>query len=286
MSLNQYNASLLLLLIMISTNSCTDKKYMDVGEAPMTAKIYGDIVNYSEDTLFLKNYTAESMYMENERFVIPLGKQTSFELEIQLKEPAYYKLGHNFLYLSPNDSLKIKLDYKQGRSSAKFEGRGYEANNYLSQIPYAKSGSFWGNSNISDQINTFEEAETVFKNLVDQRTQQLESLSNTTDAFKALERARIRFHYANSLLKSHYLLYAKYKRGEIAEEEMSGNKLRSFMEEASSHYKSEIKASLSDFNNINLLQLEVFQSLLFAIADDTFRRKYELPPLNNELKDY
>lgn len=272
--------------ILLFCNSCQENHTLSKDQGSDVATVYGTIRNYDRDTLYIENHTENTMFLKNEGYNIPLYDHRSFHLVIPLKNPAYFKLHRNLLYLSPGDSLQITIDYNSDKNGTEFDGKGAEANHYLAHLPYAKSGSFWGKSEVSEGIRTFQEVPMVFKDYVEKGIKEINQIKDISDEFKDLEVKRLRFHYINSLLNSHYLLYNQYSRGEISEEDLSGSKMKNFLEESSNYYKSEIVSNLNDYNNINYLQLEVFQPLVFSLYDDSFRKKYQFPPLNDELQEY
>ncbi|WP_341214895.1 TlpA disulfide reductase family protein [uncultured Wocania sp.] len=240
----------------------------------------GAITNYEQDTLYMKNVSSQFLFFKEIIHPIVLSENKYFNYTFELEKPTYFQIGRTFLYLSPGDSLITDLDTRD-RAFASFKGIGAEANNYLRNLPYPKAGSFWGGNDIASKIETYQEMPSAFKNFLDNRMEELDSLSHVSEDFKDLEKARIKFDYVNSLQNLYYLYYKKLGKGEMTNEDFFAK-----TKEANNYFIPYIKPYLSDFNNTNYLQLEVFQSILYSLKDEEFRRNHELPELDNNLQDY
>ncbi|MEM9649386.1 MAG: hypothetical protein AAF969_12975, partial [Bacteroidota bacterium] len=238
-----------------------------------TVVLSGSIVNYDQDTLFMNNVSSELMFFREELHKLPLTENSDFEYRFELDKPAYFQIGRTYLYLSPGDSLVATLDTRD-RTYGTFSGKGAEANNYLTNVPYPKGGSFWGDSEISSKIETYTEIPEVFEVSVKNRMDELARLTTVSENFRQLEMARSKFDYVNSLGSLFYLYYGKVRKGEMTEEEMNQK-----IEEADDYLVPYRKAFLKDFNNPDYLQLEVFQSLLYSLKNDSFIKKHQLSEL-------
>ncbi|WP_111709919.1 TlpA family protein disulfide reductase [Lutibacter citreus] len=245
-----------------------------------TIVLKGTIVNYDQDTLYMNNVSSEDMLFKEEIHSITLKEKTNFNYTFELEKPTYFQIGRTFLYLSPGDSLVANLDTRD-RSFASYKGIGEEANNYLTNVPYPKGGSFWGDREISSKIKTYKEVPEAFKKSFDNRMNELSGLTNVSEDFKQLEKTRSKFDYVNSLGNTFYLYYGNVRKGEITQEEMASK-----MEEANKYLTTFKKPFLDDYNNTDYLQLEVFQNILYLLKDEDFRKKLELPELNTTLKEY
>ncbi|MDO5977834.1 TlpA family protein disulfide reductase [Flavivirga spongiicola] len=245
-----------------------------------TVILKGSIVNYDQDTLYMGNVSSKFMLFKEDIQSFPLQDKTDFEYRFELDKPTYFQIGRTFLYLSPGDSLVVNLDTRD-RTYASFSGKGAEANNYLRNVPYPKGGSFWGDRDISSKIKTFEDMPEAFKQSIDNRMLELNGLTNVSEDFKRLEKARSKFDYVNSLNNLFYLYYGKVRKGEMTQEEMNVK-----IEEANKYLIPFKKPFLDDFNDTNYLQLEVFQSLLYSLKEKDFKTIHELPALNTILQDY
>ncbi len=265
--------SFFVLLTALFLFSCESKK-------ESTVIIKGEILNYEQDILYMKNYSSENMVFKEEILEIPLIENRKFDFTFSIEKPAYYRIGRTYMYLSPGDSLEMTLDTRS-RKTAVFKGQGAQANNYLRNLPYPKGGSYWGLDQVKEEIKTFKDAPVFFQEVVEDRTKELNKLVEASDAFIRLEKARLNFDNVNSLNSVFYLYYMQVRRKEITEQEMELK-----IEEAKAYYISKIKEALTDFNNPDFLQLEVFQSLIYSLRDSSYRNIHQLPELNSELKEY
>ena len=65
-----------------------------------------------------------------------------FDTTFVLKEPTYYTISRNTLYLTPGDDMTIKV--AQTNTEAEFSGIGAEANNYMKFRLFPKGGFLSG----------------------------------------------------------------------------------------------------------------------------------------------
>lgn len=268
--------SIYLLVLVIFSISCKDKPILE----NKTVILKGTIVNYDQDTLYMSNVSSKFMLFKENIQPIVLKEKVNFDYKFELDKPTYFQIGRIFLYLSPGDSLVAHLDYKN-RSYGSFIGKGAESNNYLTNVPYPKGGSFWGNREIALKMETYDELPEAFKQPFDNRMNELNSLTNISETFKHLEKARNKFDYVNTLNNLFYLYYEKMSKGEMTQEELDAK-----TKEADTYLAPFKKTFLDDFNNTDYLQLEVFQSLLYSLKKEDFRNNHELPELNKNLQEY
>lgn len=252
--------------------------YSQIGNK--TVNLKGNIKNNGQDTLYLENYSYGSLSFDQQVLPIPLNNKKNFNISFQVDKPAYYRIGRNFMYLSPGDSLVVMLD-SDSRKDSYYSGNGAEANNYLTHLLYPKAGSFWGENEIVSGIDSYKEVPSIFKKAQENRLKTLSTLENVSEQFRTLEAERLRFEYVNSLRSIFYLYYNK-----VAKNEMTQSEMDSIVIEADNYFIPFIKQELGDYNSTSNLQLEVFQSLLFSLNDEEFRKKYDLKPLNHNLREY
>lgn len=262
-------------LLMLSF-SCAEKE----AKINKTVVLTGTVANYDQDTLYMNNISSKFMIFKEDIQAMPLENKNRFNYRFELDKPTYFQIGRTFLYLSPGDSLVANLDAKS-RAVAKYKGVGAEANNYLTNVPYPKGGSYWGDIEVSSKIETYEEIPEAFKKSFDNRLEELDKLNSVSDEFKMLEKSRAKFDYVNSMNSLIYLYYLKVRKGEMKQETMDSK-----IKEANNYLIPYKQNLLDDFNKTEYLQLEVFQSLLYVLSDDEFRIRHELPELNTNLKEY
>ncbi|SEC94821.1 Thiol-disulfide isomerase or thioredoxin [Tenacibaculum sp. MAR_2009_124] len=266
----KYFKQLLVVFAIFSLVSCSNKRKSN------KVTIYGKVdFEYSQDTLYIENYTQEYKHLNPMILKVPLNENKEFNFSFTKNDAEYYRIYRNFLYLSPGDSIYIELS--NDRSKTSFNGVGKEANNYLLTLPYPKGGSFVGD--IKDELEELSEEKFVEKmdKFLNEREANLKSLENVDDNFIALERRRLVFEYINSLVKS-----SRYPFKWLGKEE--GSKL-SHLEENNVNKIVDLLKSI-DFNNEDNLQLEVFQNTLELLNDTQFMEKHSFSNLSSNLKEY
>ncbi|WP_329903930.1 TlpA disulfide reductase family protein [Porphyromonas pogonae] len=189
---------------------------------------------------------------DSEKIAIEVDDNGNFTLKVPLKHPAYFRLGRNILYLSPNDNLQIEVNYEDPAVGV-FKGKGSEANDYLKATPFPKAGSFlFGGINIQKDLpSTLEYVLQQGKN----REQDLLARKNLSKEFIDMEKARIKADIVNSL-GDNLLAYYFYKTGK-PESEIP--KMREEIAKLSDHT---INTYVKDFANSKYLQLEVYQDIV------------------------
>lgn len=124
-----------------------------------------------------------------------------FNITIPLKNPAYYTICRNTLYLTPGDNMTIKIT--QSNTEATFVGIGAEANNYMKYRLFPKGGSYLeAGQNIRQD---FPATKNTIDSLAEIRQRQLNALKNVSAEFKRLETARVKADVLNS-----YICYTFY----------------------------------------------------------------------------
>ena len=136
-----------------------------------------------------------------------------FDTILPLREPMYFNISRNILYLSPGDDLEVYLtpDTRQ----ATFKGKGSEAQLFLKDRLYPKGGSFLlSGRNVREN---FEKTKEVVDALAASKLAQLDTLKGVTELFKENERIRVKANLLNSYLT--YALYNKENAGASREEQ-------------------------------------------------------------------
>ena len=167
--------------------------------------VYGIIRNYTDIIEVVDNDYTESFSIGNaERSFVP-DSSGNFSIEFVIKEPKYFRIARNLVYLSPGDKLYADIDYNNARNST-FKGSHYQENEYLKFIPYPKAGSFVeaGRSVKSTLDQTF----LVLLDSAKQSRKRLSGFNNLSTDFKFFEQNRINA----DLLNSFYSLRQYYPR--------------------------------------------------------------------------
>ena len=145
--------------------------------------------------------------------MLKTNEEGYFDTILPLREPTYFNISRNILYLSPGDDLEVYLtpDTRQ----ATFKGKGSEAQLFLKDRFYPKGGSFLlSGRNVREN---FEKTKEVVDALAASKLAQLDTLKGVTELFKENERIRVKANLLNSYLT--YALYNKENAGASREEQ-------------------------------------------------------------------
>lgn len=166
-----------------------------------TVRIKGQLVDMGRKTVM--NYNgAASMLGDSRDIVLNVSPEGKFDTTFVLKEPTYFSISRNTLYLTPGDDLTVKIT--PSNSEAEFSGKGAEVNTYMKKRLFPKGGSYLeAGKNIKKD---FAATRVTVDSLAAIRYAELEKLTASSE-FKALERARITADVINS-----YICYASYSR--------------------------------------------------------------------------
>jgi thiol-disulfide isomerase/thioredoxin len=157
-------------------------------QAQKSATIKGVLKNFPSITSLEVYGDLQLILPDSYDIKIVARNDNTFSVTVPLTEPEYFRLGRNKLYLSPGDNLEVYLDYASS-ASATFKGKGSEANDYLKTTLFPQAGSY-----IEAGKNIKPTPEETYQYVLDEskkREKQLEALTNVSDDFKRIERARI-----------------------------------------------------------------------------------------------
>lgn len=84
---------------------------------------------------------AASMLGDSRDILLKTDAAGYFDTTFVLKEPTYYTISRNTLYLTPGDDMTIKVT--QTNTEAEFSGIGAEANNYMKFRLFRKVVLIW-----------------------------------------------------------------------------------------------------------------------------------------------
>lgn len=166
-----------------------------------TVRIKGQLVDMGRKAIM--NYNgAASMLGDSRDMPLNVDAEGKFDTTFVLKEPTYFSISRNTLYLTPGDDLTVKIT--QSNSEAEFSGKGAEVNIYMKKRLFPKGGSFLeAGSNIKKDFAT---TKVTIDSLAAIRYAELDKLT-ASDEFKSLEKARITADVINS-----YISYGSYSR--------------------------------------------------------------------------
>lgn len=179
-----------------------------------TVHIKGQLINMGSNTVRMSYNGAASELGDSRDIELQLDSAGYFDTIITIKEPTYFNISRNTLYLTPSDDLTVKIT--PSNDEAEFSGIGAEVNNYMKHRLFPKGGSYLqAGANIKED---FAATKVVIDSLAALRMAELNAL-NASDEFKKLEKARITADIINS-----YICYASYSglfRGLKTEEEFN-----------------------------------------------------------------
>jgi len=177
----------------------------DHTEPATTVHLKGQLTDMGTVDVPMRYDGASSLLGNSRDILLHTDSAGYFDTIVTIKEPAYYSICRNTLYLTPGDDLTLKIT--QSNQEAEFQGIGAEANNYMKYRLFPKGGSFLeAGENLR---SSFDATKVLIDSLAAERQKQLDGLTNVSATFKELETARIRADVANS-----YICYGSYARVE------------------------------------------------------------------------
>lgn len=227
-------------------------------ELANTVHLKGQLLDMGSQNVRMRFDGAASMLGDSRDILLKTDAAGYFDTTFVLKEPTYYTISRNTLYLTPGDDMTIKVT--QTNTEAEFSGIGAEANNYMKFRLFPKGGSYLeaGGNLRGDFVST----KALVDSLAAIRVHTLDTLSNVSDAFKKLETARIKADIINS-----YICYASYSRmfaGVKTEEEM-----RAKWNEFNVSLTQDVTPLCKEIMNEDMLNVAVVRDVLSYQEDST-----------------
>lgn len=240
-----------------------------------TVHIKGRLINMGSNTVRMSYNGAASELGDSRDIELQLDSAGHFDTIITIKEPTYFNISRNTLYLTPGDDLTVKIT--PNNDEAEFSGVGAEVNNYMKYRLFPKGGSYLqAGANIKKDFAT---TKVVIDSLANLRTTELNTLQNASDEFKKLEKARITADIINS-----YICYASYSslfRGMKTEEEFN-KKFKEF----SQTIAPEVNPLFKQIAPEGFLDVAVVRDVISYSADSTLTAWFEgvtIPQRTKEL---
>ena len=149
-------------------------------ELANTVHLKGQLLDMGSQNVRMRFDGAASMLGDSRDILLKTDAAGYFDTTFVLKEPTYYTISRNTLYLTPGDDMTIKVT--QTNTEAEFSGIGAEANNYMKFRLFPKGGSYLeaGGNLRGDFVST----KALVDSLAAIRMHTLDTLSNVSDAFK------------------------------------------------------------------------------------------------------
>ncbi len=214
--------------------------------------VSGYIENFPGELKF-EDISSFGIAMPNDHFkTVFIDSNKQFYNSFELNNPQYFRLGRNILYLSPDDTLHIFIDYKNP-AKATFKGKHSEENNYLRFTPFPKGGSFI-NSGDSIKSTLSETLHSILMQAKKRETHLLSKSKMLDSKFITLESGRIDADVLNSLLalKGYFPYINKLNKEDEA-------KFNSEYEKIILNY---IKPYAKKLNRPEFIELTVYRNIL------------------------
>src|SRR5690554_3680589 len=105
-----------------------------------TVHLKGQLIEMGSQEVRMSYNGASSLLGNSRDIILKTDEQGYFDTILIIKDPVYYNISRNTLYLSPGDVLTVKIS--QNNREAEFSGIGSSVNNYMKYRLFPKGGSF------------------------------------------------------------------------------------------------------------------------------------------------
>ena len=235
------------------------------GSQETTVHLKGQLIDMGSNQVTFMYDGAEELVGNSKDIHIQTDTAGNFDTIVTLKEPAFFRISRNTVYLTPGDDLTMKIT--PNNEEAEFSGKGSEANNYMKYRLFPKGGSYLeAGGNIRA---TYDETKQLIDSLSKARLAQLEALENVSSEFKELERARVMADIANS-----YLCYPSYASYALRKNGLSADECKAYIDSVLPSVYSDILPYCKELNQDKLMDVAVVRDVMNAIVE----------PYNDELK--
>ncbi len=247
---------ILLFLVLISFFACKNK----VEKAPNTAVLKGIIENQLGDFITISHKVGLEKITDTAR-VDSTGK---FILKIDIKKPGYYTFFHGretaSLYLSPGDSINLKLNTDEFDETLSFDGKGALANNYIIEtyLLNEKLGIDYREIYKLEKNNFISKIDSIYKILNKHLEEFIGKNEDFNDYFISMEKNKLLYKKAS--LKIKYPESYKY---------MTKNDSLDLGEDYND-YLNEL-----NLNDSNLLELPEFINFLISYMKEEVNKLFE-----------
>mgnify|MGYP001191517142 CR=1 FL=1 len=240
-----------------------------------TVHLKGQLIDMGTNPVTMSYNGAASMLGDSRNILFHTDENGYFDTIISLKEPTYFNISRNTLYLTPGDDMTVYIT--TNNQEANFQGVGAQANNYMKYRLFPKGGSYLkGGRNIRGD---FEETKALVDSLAEIRRNELSQLDSVSEEFKMLESARIQADVLNSYFS--YVSYANIYSREDSRETMQ-QKYNDFMQKAAPYAKA-IYPSLMDEKLLNVAVVRDVLHNLFDKENVSWTEGLDIPARTREL---
>ena len=224
----------------------------------------GQLIGMGTTSVKMQYDGAAAIVGDSRDLTLHTDKNGFFDTTFVLKQPTYYNISRNTLYLSPGDDLTVRIT--TNNKEATFTGRGAAANEYMKYRLFPKGGSYIeGGSNLRAD---FVQTKVLIDSLAAVRRGELAALKGVSSQFKQLEEARITADVLNSYIN--YITYATWLRGEKKTREQLKEEIETFYKNLTAYANPLYKAVAKD----ELMDVAVVRSVMGYIVqpeNDTFK---------------
>lgn len=239
-----------------------------------TVHLKGQLIDMGTNPVTMAYNGAASMLGDSRDILIHTDENGYFDTIIALKEPTYFNISRNTLYLTPGDDMTVHVT--TDNREATFQGIGAQANNYMKYRLFPKGGSYLeGGSNIR---GSFEETKALVDSLAEIRRNELAQLDSVSNEFKQLEEARIQADVLNSCLS--YFSYANYSRN--TDREAMRRQYEEFLQKVTPYAKA-MYPSLIDEKYLNVAVVRDVLHNLFDKESAAWAEGLDIPARAREL---
>lgn len=217
-----------------------------------TVHLKGQLVDMGTNMVSLVYDGPESFVGNSKNHLLQIDENGYFDTILPLKEPTYYKLGWNTLYLTPGDEISLKITNKS--EDAEFTGMNADVNTYLKNRLFTKSGSFLKGG--KGYKSSYAEEKNFIDSMASVRREQLNSLQNISDEFRELEEACIKADIVNSYL--YYPVFASTRNPNIKSRE----DYIKFSDSLFTEIIVDIKPLLKELNNDKFLTIGAVRDVM------------------------
>lgn len=224
----------------------------------------GQLIGMGTTSVNMQYDGAAAIVGDSRNLTLHTDKDGCFDTTFVLKQPTYYNISRNTLYLSPGDDLTVRIT--TNNREATFTGRGATVNEYMKYRLFPKGGSYIeGGSNLRAD---FVQTKALIDSMATLRRGELDALKGVSSQFKRLEGARITADILNSYIS--YISYATFLRGEKKTREQLKEETETFYKNLTI-YANPLYKLLAKDELMDVAAVRSVMSYIVKPENDTFK---------------
>lgn len=224
----------------------------------------GQLIGIGTTSVNMQYDGAAAIVGDSRNLTLHTDKDGCFDTTFVLKQPTYYNISRNTLYLSPGDDLTVRIT--TNNREATFTGRGATVNEYMKYRLFPKAGSYIeGGSNLRAD---FVQTKALIDSMATLRRGELDALKGVSSQFKQLEGARITADILNSYIS--YISYATLLRGEKKTREQLKEEIETFYKNLTI-YANPLYKLLAKDELMDVAAVRSVMSYIVKPENDTFK---------------